>query len=76
MSGENISLAPPSFNFTIVEPEDLIGELSFEGVGTNMPDRIYVMDNRDYNLGVAYHADKWAVFWLFTVCTACIPRCL
>ena len=41
-----------------------------------MPDRIYVMNNRDYNLGVANHADKWAVFWLFTVCTFCVPRCL
>ena len=41
-----------------------------------MPDRIYVMNNRDFNLGVANHADKWAVFWLFTVCTFFIPRCL
>ena len=41
-----------------------------------MPNRIYVMDNRDYNLGVANHADKWAVFWLFTALTACIPRFL
>ena len=41
-----------------------------------MPDRIFVMNNRDYNLGVANHADKWAVFWLFTVGVSCFPRCL
>lgn len=34
------------------------------------------MDNRDYNLGVANHADKWAVFWLFTACASCFPRFL
>ena len=78
-TGENISLAEPQFNFTCVEPDEIFQDDSvqkYEGIGTNMPDRIYVMNNRDFNLGVANHADKWAVFWLFTVCTFFIPRCL
>jgi len=41
-----------------------------------MPERVFIMNNRDYNLSVANHADKWAVFWLFTVATACLPHFL
>ena len=64
------------------DPEELDDEdgdevaQTYQGVGTNLPDRIFVMNNRDYNLGVANHADKWAVFWLFTVSVSCLPRCL
>ena len=77
-TGDNISLVQPSFKFTMVEPDELSEEsdLVYQGVGTNLPDRIFIMNNRDYNLGVANHADKWAVFWLFTVCVSCFPRCL
>lgn len=81
-SGDNVSLAQPSFKFTMVEPDEQFSDeqesqqVVYQGVGTNLPDRIFVMNNRDYNLGVANHADKWAVFWLFTVGVSCFPRCL
>ena len=63
----------------MIEPEDEIEDDTdqvYQGVGTNLPDRIFIMNNRDYNLGVANHADKWAVFWLFTVGVSCFPRFL
>ena len=77
-TGDNISLIQPSFKFTMIEPDEVPEETDqvYQGVGTNLPDRIFVMNNRDYNLGVANHADKWAVFWLFTVGVSCFPRCL
>ena len=76
---ENINLASPVFHFECVEPEEVGKELEqklYSGVGTNLPDRIFIMNNRDYNLGVANHADKWAVFWLFTAAVSCFPRFL
>ena len=85
-TGDNISLTTPKFSFKILEQDDELdyddpervieGDLTYSGVGTNLPDRIYVMNNRDYNLSVANHADKWAVFWLFTIGASCFPRCL
>ena len=78
-----MSLVQPSFKFNLREPDDDTPmddasetDKEYQGVGTNLPDRIFVMNNRDYNLGVANHADKWAVFWLFTVGVSCFPRCL
>ena len=75
ISFDNFGLQAPSFTFTCVEPDEVLGEGEqvYEGIGTNMPERVYVMNNRDYNLSVANHADKWAVFWLFTVSVGCIP---
>ena len=77
-TGDNISLVQPSFKFSMTEPDEEPAETDqvYQGVGTNLPDRIFVMNNRDYNLGVANHADKWAVFWLFTVGVSCFPRML
>ena len=77
-SSDNFGLQPPEFTFTSVEPDELEGENSytFEGLGTNIPDRLYVINNRDYNLSVANHADKWAVFWLFTAGVSCFPHYL
>ena len=82
-TGDNMSLVQPSFKFNLREPDDdspmddaSETDKEYQGVGTNLPDRIFVMNNRDYNLGVANHADKWAVFWLFTVGVSCFPRCL
>ena len=75
ITSDNISLVAPTFTFKSMEPEeqDVDGDYVFEGIGTNIPDRIFVMNNRDYNLAVANHADKWAVFWLFTAGVACFP---
>lgn len=78
LHNDNLVLQAPTFTFTCVEPDEVLGdgEQVYEGVGTNMPERIFIMKNRDYNLSVANHADKWAVFWLFTIGTACLPHFL
>ena len=75
IGSDNFALQAPAFTFTCVEPDEVLGEGEqvYEGVGTNMPERIFIMNNRDYNLGVANHADKWAVFFLFTFSVACCP---
>ena len=58
------------------EEREPVEPLWIEGEGSNWPDRVFVMGNRDFNLGVANHADKWAVFWIFTLCTSFVPYCL
>ena len=75
LNSDNIELQPPSFTYSCNEPDEVLGEGErvYEGFGTNMPERIFIMNNRDYNLGVANHADAWAVFFLFTFGIACCP---
>ena len=70
-----LDLYAPKFTFSLAKPDSTEDEVkTFEGVaGSNLPDRVKVISNRDYNLNIATHSEKWFVFAVLTLFTSGIP---